>query len=560
MGQISINGQIVEINPGMTILAAARHMGITIPTLCDHPDLSPYGGCRLCVVEVKGERRPVAACTLEAADGMIVHTESALLRRERRKILELLLSLYYDKQITPVDENNELLRWARHYKVSISKAMASEARYPVDSDPNPFIYVDLNKCILCTRCVRACAEVQGRFVWGVLNRGIQTRIAAGLDEPLLEARCEFCGACAAYCPTGALDHKMSMGAGRAEKLVQTTCTYCGVGCQVLLHVRANRIIHASSTPDAPVNGMRLCVKGRYGYDFVHHADRLTQPMVRAYLLEGKERRPGDERGDWVKVDWETALNLTVRKLTQARDIFGGDSVGLLTSAKCTNEENYLMNKFARQVIGTNNIDHCARLCHSSTVAGLAASFGSGAMTNSMDDIADQANLIFVTGSNTTEQHPVFGTMIRQAVLQRGARLIVADPRKIDLTEFAALHLRMKPGTDIAMLNGLMHLILANGWEDRTFIHERTEDFDGFAENLKKYTPEFVSGITGIAQEDLEQAARMLGTIKPGAVIWAMGITQHIVGVQNVQSLANLTAAAGEHRHPWRRGEPTTRAE
>jgi formate dehydrogenase alpha subunit len=545
MGQLTINGQLVEINSGMTILAAARQAGITIPTLCDHPDLSPYGGCRLCVVEVVGERRPVASCTLEAGDGMVVRTESALLRRERRKILELFLSVYYDKQVASADEsNNELLRWARHYKVNFSKAMAIEARYPIDSDPNPFIYVDLNKCILCTRCVRACAEVQGRFVWGVLNRGIQTKIAAGLDEPLLEARCESCGACAAYCPTGALDHKMSLGAGLAEKLVETTCAYCGVGCRVQLHVRDNRIIRVSSTPDAPVNGMRLCVKGRYGYDFVHHQDRLTQPMVRAYLLDGKERVPGGERGDWVKVDWETALDLTAHKLAQARDTFGGDSVGVLTSAKCTNEENYLMNKFARQVIGTNNIDHCARLCHSSTVAGLAASFGSGAMTNSMDDIAEQANLIFVTGSNTTEQHPVFGTMIRQAVLRRGASLIVADPRKIDLTEFAALHLRMKPGTDVAMLNGLMHLILANGWEDQTFINERTEGFDQFAENLEKFDPEFVSKITGISQEDLEQAARMLGTIKPGAVIWAMGITQHIVGVQNVQTLANLQLLLG----------------
>ena len=544
MGQLIVNGQVVETNPGMTILAAARQAGINIPTLCDHPDLSPYGGCRLCVVEVKGERRPVASCTLEATDGMIVRTESPLLRKERRKILELLLSLYYDKQLAQADETNELLHWARYYKVAVSKAMASEARYPVDSDPNPFIYVDLNKCIMCTRCVRACAEVQGRFVWGVLNRGIETKIAAGFDEPLLEARCESCGACAAYCPTGALDHKMSKAAGRADKLVPTTCTYCGVGCQVLLHVRDNCIIRASSTPDAPVNGMRLCVKGRYGYDFVHNADRLIQPMVRAYLLEGKEREPGGDRGDWVKVDWETALDLTVRKLARARDSFGGDSVGVLTSAKCTNEENYLMNKFARQVIGTNNIDHCARLCHSSTVAGLAASLGSGAMTNSMDDIVEQASLIFVTGSNTTEQHPVFGTMIRQAVLRRGARLIVADPRKIDLTEFADLHLRMRPGTDIAMLNGLMHLILANGWEDRTYIDERTEGFAPFAENLKKYTPEYVSAITGISQADLEQAARMLGTVKPGAVIWAMGITQHIVGVPNVQSLANLQLMLG----------------
>ena len=293
-----------------------------------------------------------------------------------------------------------------------------------------------------------------------------------------------------------------------------------------------------------MNCLRLCVKGRYGYDFVNHPDRLAYPRVRSYLLEKRERPPHGERGEWVRVDWETALEMTAEKLAGYRDAFGGDSIGLLSSAKCTNEENYLMNKFARQVIGTNNVDHCARLCHSSTVAGLSASFGSGAMTNSMDDIAAQANLIFVTGSNTTEQHPVFGTMLRQAVLRRGATLIVADPRKIDLVDFAALHLRMKPGTDIAMLNGLMYLILQNGWEDRAFIDSRTEGFEDFAANLVKYTPENTSQITGIPLEKLHQAACMLGTIKPGAVLWAMGITQHTVGVQNVQTLANLQMLLG----------------
>ena len=545
MPTIMINGQTVEITPGMTILEAANQAGITIPTLCHHPDLTPFGGCRLCVVEVKGERRPVASCGFEAQDGMQVRTETPALRKERRNLLKLFLSLYYQREPVQGDQDdNELLRWARYYRVPAVRAMARAPRYAVDSDPNPFIRVDLNKCILCTRCVRACAEIQGRFVWGVQGRGIETRIAAGLGETMLEARCESCGACVAYCPTGALDDRMALGTGRAEKLVTTTCAYCGVGCQVRLHVSGNRILRVSSSRQSAVNGMRLCVKGRYGYDFVHHPDRLTFPMVRAYLLEGRERFPRSERGEWVRVDWETALELVAQKLSDIRATHGGDSIGLLSSAKCTNEENYLMNKFARQVIGTNNIDHCARLCHSSTVAGLAASLGSGAMTNSMDDIAGQAQLIFVTGSNTTEQHPVFGTMLRQAVLRRGAKLIVADPRRIDLTEFAALHLRMRPGTDIAMLNGLMHLILKHGWEDRAFISARTEGFDEFAANLAGYDPETVAGITGIPVEKLEQAAEMLGTIKPGAVIWAMGITQHIVGVQNVQSLANLQMLLG----------------
>ncbi len=545
MPKMKINGQSVEIAPGATIMEAAAQAGIIIPSLCHHPDLTPFGGCRLCVVEVKGESRPVASCGYEAREGLQVLTETPALRKERRHLLELFLSLYYQPKPDPEgSEDNELLRWARHYRVSLKRAMAPEPRYPADSDSNPFIRVDMNRCILCTRCVRACAEVQGRYVWGVQGRGINTRITAGLDESMLEARCESCGACVAYCPTGALDDRMALRSAKAEKMVTTTCAYCGVGCQVRLHVSGNRIQRVSSQRNVGVNGLRLCVKGRYGYDFVHHPDRLTHPMVRAYLLEGRERFPRSERGEWVRVDWETALDLVARKFSELRAAHGAESIGLLSSAKCTNEENYLMNKFARQVIGNNNIDHCARLCHSSTVAGLAASLGSGAMTNSMDDIAGQAALIFVTGSNTTEQHPVFGTMLRQAVRQRGARLIVADPRRIDLTEFAALHLRMRSGTDIAMLNGLMHLILKHGWEDRAFIEQRTEGFDEFAANLAAYDPQTVEKITGIPAEKLEQAAEMLGTIKPGAVIWAMGITQHIVGVQNVQSLANLQLLLG----------------
>ena len=544
MTKITINGQAIETAPGTTILKAASEVGITIPTLCYHHDLSPYGGCQLCLVEVEGEKRLVQSCTRPVTEGMIIQTESPKAHSGRCSILELLLSNYYDSHIAEDDLDNELIYWARYHKMPILEAMARAPRYPVDSDPNPFIRVDLNKCIMCTRCIRACAEIQGRFVWGVRGRGFDAHIAAGNGGPMLDARCESCGACVAYCPTGALSDKMSVGVGKAEKQVATTCTYCGVGCEVTLHVRDNHIIQVTSSQDAPVNGMRLCVKGRYGYDFVHHPDRLTQPMVRSYLLEKRERQPLSDRGDWVTVDWDTALQIASDKLAQTRDRYGGDSIGILTSAKCTNEENYLMNKFSRQVIGTNNIDHCARLCHSSTVSGLQASFGSGAMTNSMDDIASNANLIFVTGSNTTEQHPVFGTMLRQAILRRGATLIVADPRRIDLTEFAALHLRMKPGTDNAMLNGLMHIILQNGWEDRSFIDHRTEGFGDFAANIQKCNPEITSEKTGIPVEKLHQAAQMLGTIKPGAVLWAMGITQHTVGVQNVQTLANLQMLLG----------------
>lgn len=356
---LKINGMEVEANEGSTVLRAAEKAGITIPTLCDHPDLHPYGGCRLCVVEVKGWRNPMASCTLEVTPGMQVVTESRALSRARRAVLSLLLSNYYDLGYKNTKAQNELLHWSKRYRLKTSELKLKSPRYEIDSDPNPFLFVDLNKCILCTRCVRACGDIQGRFVWSLAERGIDTHIVSGADTDLISARCESCGACVAYCPTGALDNKMSMKSGKPDRLVTTTCTYCGVGCQLDLNVKDEKIIRVTSNPNAPVNGMHLCVKGRYGYDFIHHKDRLLRPRVRSYLLSN-EPRPKD-RGEWVEVDWNTALSITARELINRRDQHGSDSIGVLTSAKCLNEENYLMNKFARQVIGTHNIDHCARL-------------------------------------------------------------------------------------------------------------------------------------------------------------------------------------------------------
>ena len=361
---LKIDGKSVRARTGSTVLETARENGIDIPTLCYHKDLSPVGSCRLCVVEVEGWRGQVAACTLEVGEGMAVHTETPALAAARRTILSLLLENYYVSgnggRAAGDGLDAEFMRLVRQYGARVPAGITSRWRYPVDADPNPFLRVDMNQCILCTRCVRACAEVQGRFVWGVGGRGDEARIVAGAETTLLEARCESCGACVAYCPTGALENRMSFDLGAADNKVTTTCTYCGVGCQFDLQVKNGKVIRVTSNPAAPVNGMHLCVKGRYGYDFIHHPDRLLKPRVRRYLLEDGTERLLD-RGDWVEVDWETALGITARKLGQARDTYGPDSVGVLTSAKCLNEENYLMNKFARQVIGTNNIDHCARL-------------------------------------------------------------------------------------------------------------------------------------------------------------------------------------------------------
>jgi predicted molibdopterin-dependent oxidoreductase YjgC len=375
---ITIDGQCIQAESGETVLQVAREHNVHIPTLCHHKDLSPTGNCRMCVVEVKGGRFLQAACVTPVWEGMEINTVSEKVLKDRRLTLELMLANHpMDCLTCDVAGECELQDLAYDYRVEVPAWGAKGTRYPVNSDPNPFIRVDLNKCILCRRCVLACAEIQVRDVWGVAGRGFEEKIVAGADTTMLEARCESCGQCVAYCPTGALSNKLNYGMARAHqvKKVTTTCSYCGVGCQFDLLVKDNKVIGVQSNPKAPVNGMALCVKGRYGYDYIHHPDRLTKPRVRRYLLEGKRKddiresivdhRLSNKKlpspWDWVETDWETALSITAGKFRETRDTHGADKLGFLTSAKCLNEENYLMNKLARQVIGTNNIDHCARL-------------------------------------------------------------------------------------------------------------------------------------------------------------------------------------------------------
>jgi formate dehydrogenase alpha subunit len=544
VAKVIIDGREVEAPAGQTVLEAARAAGITIPALCSHKDLSPVGACRLCLVEVEGvPGRQFAACMLPVREGLSVRTQTPALAASRRFVLEMLLTRYADAGDAAGDrDETEFLRWVRHYGASPPDGPPAP-RHPVDSDPGPFVRVDLNKCILCTRCVRACAEVQGRDVWHLDGRGADTRIVAGVGGSMLGAGCESCGACAAYCPTGALDDKMSVGLGKPERVVSTTCGYCGVGCGLDLNVRAGRIIRVTPNAEAPVNGMRLCVKGRYGYDFVHHPDRLTRPRVRRYLLEGAAKPAAAGPGwEWVEVGWDVALGLTAAKLAAVRQEAGADALGALASAKCTNEENYLVQKFARQVLGTHNVDHCARLCHSPTVAGLTMAFGSGAMSNSLEDVAGRAEAVFLIGSNVTEQHPVFGTMLRAAVRRRGLKIVVADPRAIDITEFAALHLRHRPGTDVALLNGLMHLILRD--PGRPLPDPRAEGLEELRLAVERYPPKAVAALTGVPEADLGRAAEILARSRPTAAVWAMGLTQHTSGVLNVLSLANLQLLLG----------------
>jgi predicted molibdopterin-dependent oxidoreductase YjgC len=384
---LTINGQKVIADDNSTILEAARGAGIHIPTLCHHPDLTNVGACRMCVVSVKGARALQTACTTPVVEGAVVETESKAARETRRFVLEMLLSDHPNEcMICEVNGDCELQDLAYEYNAVWPEHSGTRHDYPIDPDPNPFIFIDRNKCILCGRCIRACQELQNRDVWSFAHRGFKSKLVAGADQPMLEAHCESCGQCVSYCPVGALYDKMSLGLGRPNQVekVRTTCSYCGVGCNFDLNVRDGTIVRVTSEPDAPVNGKALCVKGRYGYDYVHHPERLRRPLVRARWLTDVDARI--ESGEWklatlgqqpadagpsgngatapdtfIETDWDTALGVISAKFSEVKQTDGGPAFAVLASAKCTNEENYLFNKFTRQILATNTIDHCARL-------------------------------------------------------------------------------------------------------------------------------------------------------------------------------------------------------
>ncbi len=382
---LTIDGNKIQAEAGQTVLQAAQKAGIHIPTLCHHPALPPEGACRICLVEIEKQRSLQPACTFPVTGGLVIHTHTPKVMEARKFSLELLLSDHpLDCMTCQVAGNCALQDLAYEYQATGERFKGIQHRYPVDTS-NPFIQVDRNKCVLCRLCIRACNYANGVEAIGLVLRGFNAHIGFGADSTMQDSPCEFCGSCAEVCPVGALMPKMSIGKGRPwqVKKVKTVCSYCGVGCQLELEVKNNQIIKVNSVWEGPANHGWTCVKGRYGYDYVQHPDRLTRPKVRRYLLEGKEkgeireaifepRKSNIEKSniespvsnnpwDWVETDWETALDITARKLRETRDTFGSDSIGILTSAKCTNEENFLMNKLARQVIGTNNIDHCARL-------------------------------------------------------------------------------------------------------------------------------------------------------------------------------------------------------
>jgi formate dehydrogenase alpha subunit len=524
---IHIDGHPLEFREGETILKQAERAGIAIPALCRVEWAYPVQSCRLCVVEVSGADTLLPACATCADEGMTVYTASEAVIRARREILTLLAgSFRHEAPLGNQRGEAYLQELFERYGVPLPHPPSQETEPP--EFPTPDIRYHPQKCIVCHRCIAACREVKSIGAIDIRQVGGKSRVVPDRAE-----MCASCGECLQVCPTLALTDAIGPGGPDAWKgrRVPTTCGYCGCGCQMDIHLESDSVLGVGARDRVGVNQGSLCSKGRFGYEFIQSRERLTTPLIR------------QNDGSFREAAWEEALSLAVERLRALRDRHGPDSLAGLASAKCTNEENYLFQKLMRGVLGTNNVDHCARLCHSSTVAGLASAFGSGAMTNPIRDVF-RSRVILVTGSNTTENHPIYANYIVHAVQHHGAKLIVADPRRIGLTRLASLWLRPRLGTDLAWLNGLMHIILQRGWQDDAFIDERTEGFEELASAVRGYAPAYVAAETGIPQADLYKAAELLGTERPASIFYAMGITQHANGTDKVKALADLAMLTG----------------
>ena len=543
---VTINGQGHEFAKGTTIFEACRRVGIDLPALCHDDRLHPTGGCRLCVVEVAGQDRLATACTTALTEGMDIRTHSPLVEGSRRTLLELLARDYPVGAVEKFPEK-PFHRLLRKYQITPDAGCSASVRAddapdaPVpDLDPvfcddaHPYLRADFSRCIACFRCVRICDELQGQFVWRAWNRGDRTRIRPGTAPSLLASDCVSCGACADTCPTGAIEDWSVVRHGFPERWTRTTCPYCGVGCEMLVGTRDDRIVQVKPVVDSPVNKGHLCAKGRYAFGFAHAADRVTEPMIR-------------DNGEWRKVSWTEAVSFVADRLARIVERHGPDSIGLLGSSRGTNEENYLVQKFARVVLGTNNIDCCARVCHAPTATAMSAMLGTGAATNSFDDI-EHASAFLVCGSNPSENHPVVGARIKQAVL-RGAKLIVIDPRRTELARMADFHLPLRPGTNVPLLNAIACTIAEEGLFDAAAIGERVSELDGFRGFIRTFTPEKVAAICGVDAALIRGAARLFATVRPAMCFHGLGLTEHTQGTDGVACLVNLALLTGNFGRP-----------
>jgi formate dehydrogenase major subunit len=549
----TLDGRTVEAAPGETVWQVARREGTEIPHLCHRPEpgYRPDGNCRVCVVEIEGERALAPSCLRTPKPAMVVRTGSERAARARRLVMELLLADRPARGAAP-DPEAPLWRWADRTGADADRFGDCRPAPPPDRS-HPAIAVRLDACIQCGLCERACREVQGNDVIGTAGRGAAAHVVFDLDDPMGASTCVACGECVQACPTGALLPAATVDdagrvAVRPDRTVDSVCPYCGVGCQLTYSIKDDRILTVEGR-DGPSNRGRLCVKGRFGFDYVHSPQRLTVPLI---------RRDGVPKGDtdidpanpfthFREATWEEAMARAAGGLARIRDTAGGSALAGFGSAKGTNEEAYLFQKLVRTGFGTNNVDHCTRLCHASSVAALMEGIGSGAVTAPFMAAAD-ADVIVVIGANPAENHPVAATFLKNAVA-RGAKLIVMDPRGTALDRFASQIVRFRPGRDVALLNAMLHTIVEEGLWNRAFVEARTRDFRALADHVRAFPPEAMAEVCGVPAETIRTVARLYARAGAAIVFWGMGVSQHVHGTDNARCLIALATICGHVGRP-----------
>ncbi|MET0745785.1 MAG: formate dehydrogenase subunit alpha [Microvirga sp.] len=543
---LTIDGAAVTVPAGTSVMAAAMHLGTKIPKLCATDALEPFGSCRLCLVEVEGRRGTPASCTTLAEDGMVVSTQTPRLAKLRRGVMELYIS----------DHPLDCLTCSANGDCELQDMAGSvglrEVRYGYAGDnhlgggtdeSNPYFTFEDSKCIVCSRCVRACEEVQGTFALTIQGRGFESRVVPGPTD-FFGSECVSCGACVQACPTATLTEKLVIDYGQPEHSKVTTCAYCGVGCSFKAEMQGDRVVNMEPYKDGGANEGHSCVKGRFAWGYATHKDRITRPMIREAITD-----------PWREVSWTEALTHAASEFKRIQTAFGRDSIGGITSSRCTNEETFLVQKLVRAGFGNNNVDTCARVCHSPTGYGLKTTFGTSAGTQDFASVAE-ADVIVVIGANPTDGHPVFASRMKKR-LRAGARLIVIDPRRIDLVRSAHVeadyHLPLLPGTNVAMVNALAHVVVTEGLIDEDYVRERCDldDFESWARFIadERHSPEAVESLIGVPASDMRGAARLYATGGNGAIYYGLGVTEHSQGSTMVMGMANLAMATGNVGRP-----------